>query len=480
MKLAGKIETPDEVKAHLQELSDFQIPVRLFSKEGVFLSKGSLTCEIESGGALSYSPVPPDGARYVTVVFHYSYEVSACVFQTRPLQIENGKLHLELPASILLFDRRKSFRIQPSKKQPVVIRMTIPGKGEIRLVAGDISAGGFSMLIPARMNFFRIGMTLSLSVELSGEDEIKCRVLIRGLFSFLDITRVGCEFSDISEKDRSNVVSYCVRRELEMRNAPDHARGNGWKNLNVFIVDEASGKKPYSFLEDFFSLKTVAPLNALHLLKQMPPDLLVINAGNAGARLILQAVSRDPLLKELPLILIGKKSIHANAHSGAVIAISPPYKNKYLLKSIKEFVEKIRLSKEVGQSYWQYFTGDGKRIVIVDPEGNLTSFSFQALENNEFKLHWIRTQEGLIGQIEAARPDVLLLDSETGGMDPGTLCRLMNLNKVLKDIPKIRLISGGDAPQSKLFENAGISFLAKPIGTEKLVEVVNKALGREM
>ncbi|MFH0729108.1 MAG: PilZ domain-containing protein [Pseudomonadota bacterium] len=479
MKLAGKVDSQNDVKAHLQELSDFQVPVRLFSKEGVFLSKGSFSFEVENGGSLSFTPIPPNWSQCTTVACHYSHQISACTFQTRLLRVENSKLYLDRPPAILFFDRRKYFRIKPSKAQPVLIRFAVPGKAGMRLPARDISGGGFSVLMPSRMDFFSIGMTLLLRVELPGEETIECRVTVKSIFSFLNITRIGCEFGDISEKVRSTVMSYCVRRELEMRNAPD-IRENDSKNLNVCIVDEASGKKPYSFLEVFFSITMVEPLNAIHYLKQKPPDLMVINAENAGARLILQAISRDPLLKELPLILICKKSTRTNSRSGAGIVITSPYKKKYLLKSMKEFVEKIRLSKEIGQSCWPYFTGDGKRIVIVDPQGNLSPFTFQGLEKIEFKLHWVRAEEGIIGRIEAARPDVLLLDSETGGMDPGTLCRLMNLNKVLKNIPKIRLISGGDAPQSKLFENAGISFLSKPIGTERLFEVVNKALGREM
>lgn len=477
MKLAGKLEKPDEVKAHLQELSDFQVPVRLFTMEGKFLSKGCFSCEFNSDESLFFSPVPSTWSQYATLACHYSYQLSACAFQARPLIVKNSKLHIELPASILFFDRRKYFRIQPSKNRPVVIRFAIPGKCEMRVSASDISGGGFSVLVPARMNFFSIGMPLFSRIALSGEEKIECRVTVKGVSSFLDVTRVGCEFDDIFEKDRSLVMSYCVRRELETRNAPD-ARENQWKKLNLCTIDEASGNKPYSFLEGLFYIKTIEPLNAISHLRQTHPDLMMLNTDNAGARLVLQTVSRDPVLKELPLILLGRKRPNAKARSGGLLSIRTPYKKPYLLKAMKEFVENIRLSKEVGQSYWQYFTGEGKKIVIVDPLKNLASFSFKTLENIEFQLDWVNGGEGIIGQLEAARPDVLLIDNETGSLDPGTLCRLMNLNKVLKNIPKIRLIAGGEVPHSTLFENSGMSFLAKPLEMEKLVESINKALGR--
>jgi CheY-like chemotaxis protein len=477
MKLAGKLEKPDEVKAHLQELSDFQVPVRLFTKEGKFLLKGCFSCEFNSDASLFFSPVLSDWSQYATLACHYSYRLSACAFQARPLGLQNSQLQLDLPASILFFDRRKYFRIQPSKNRPVVIRFAIPGKSEMRVSASDISGGGFSVLVPARMNFFSIGRPLFTRLALSGEEKIECQVTVKGLFSFLDVTRVGCEFNDICEKDRSVVMSHCVRRELETRNAPD-ARENQWKQLNLCIIDEASDPKPYAFLEGLFYVKTIEPLNAISHLRQTRPDLMMLNTDNAGARLVLQTVSRDPVLAQLPLILLGRKRTNANARSGGLLSVRTPYKKPYLLKTMKEFVENIRLSKEVGQSYWQYFPGEGKKIVIVDPLKNLASFPFKALEDLEFQLDWVKGGEGILGQIEVARPDVLLLDNETGSLDPGTLCRLMNMNKVLKNIPKIRLIAGGEVPHSTLFENSGMSFLAKPLEMEKLVESINTALGR--
>jgi CheY-like chemotaxis protein len=479
MKVAGKIEELDELKAHFQHLSDYQIQVHLFTRGGKFLSKGRFLFEAERDEGLCLSPIPLNWSDHADMSFHYCYGERSCAFQTQPIGKNKRYLQLRLPGSVLLFDRRKYFRVQPSPVEPIIIRLRLPDKPEIRLTASDISGGGFSALVPRQMGFFSTDLVMPVGLEFPHEGKISAQAMIKGIYSFLDVMRIGCEFTQIDENKRGAVISYCVRRQLEKRNAPPEMEGKDQGKPRVCFIDSNCAAETYDFLKSMFSLETVDHLNAIGRLRQRPVDLIVLNTDHAGARLILQTLSRDRALQGLPLILLGRNQ-NTCQRAGAVTPISIPYKQPFLVNTMKEMIGRVQLSDRIAASYYHCFVGEGKKIVVLDPLKKLGSLPVKALEDLEFQLCWIQEEVDILTKLEAACPDLLLLDSETGAMDPATLCRLLNFNKVMRGIPKIRLLSGGEPPQSSLFDNAGIHFLSKPFDADQLIQSVNRALGWEL
>jgi CheY-like chemotaxis protein len=479
MKVAGKIEELDELKAHFQHLSDYQIQVRLFTRGGKFLSKGRFLFEAESEEGLCLSPIPLNWSENAVISFHYCYGERSCAFQTQPIGTNRRYLQLRLPGSVLLFDRRKYFRVQPSPAEPVTIWLRLSDKPEIRLAASDISGGGFSALVPRQMGFFSTDLTMPVGLELPHEGKISAQAMIKGIYSFLDVMRIGCEFTQIDENIRGTIISYCVRHQLELRNAPPGIEEKDQRKPRVCFIDSSYADRAYDFLKSMFVLETVDHLNAIGRLRQRPVDLIVLNTDHAGTKLILQTLSRDRALQGLPLILLGRNQ-NTCQRAGAVMSIGIPYKQAFFVNAMKEMIGKVRLSNRIAGSYYRCFMGGGKKIVILDPLKKLSSFPFKALEDLEFQLRWIQEEADILTKIEAVRPDLLLLDSETGAIDPATLCRLLNFNKVMRGIPKIRLLSGSEPPQSSLFDNTGIHFLGKPFDSDQLIQSVNRALGQEL
>lgn len=480
MKVDAKITRPEEIQRHLQEISDFQISIKLFADTGKFLKKGFFSCEVDQDDSLHFIPIPASWTEYRLLTCQYNYNEKIYVFKTRSLDIERGHLSMAMPESIMVFERRKYFRVTPAKDQPVSVSLGIPDRVDLRTHVSDISGGGFSVLLPQRMAFFQVGMRVSACVELPDGKQINAQVVVRGKNRFMSIMRVGFEFWGLPDNARNEIMSYSVHRQLAMREATAKAGDKGWQAPRVCIVDSNAQKNVYSYLREKFVIEIVDHLNAINHLRKRPYDLIVLNGNDAGARLVLQTASRDHVLKEVPLIVLGKSNGYAKDRTGGLMSIQTPYKKKYLLKSMVDFINDARMSRQIEGAYWQYFAGGGKKIMVVDPQNNLGAFPFNILEDLGFQLFKINGEMGIIGQIEKAFPDLLLLDSETGSMDPTTLCRLINMNKVAKKIPKIRLLSGGEMPQSSLFDNTGLHFLNKPLDIEHLLQGVNKALGRNI
>lgn len=480
MKIDAKITRPEEIQRHLQEVSDFQISIKLFTETGQFLKTGIFFCEFDQDVGLHFIPIPPRWSEFPLLTCQYHYNEKICVFKSRSLEIGRGHLCMGMPESIMVFERRKFFRVTPAKDQPVSVTLGIPDRADLRTHASDISGGGFSVLLPQRMAFFQVDMRLSACVELPDGKEIQAQAVVRGKHNFMNIMRVGFEFLWLPEDERDKIMSYSVHRQLAMREATAQAGDKGWHAPRVCIVDSDAPKTVYSYLREKFVIETVDHLNAISHLRKRPYDLIVLNGKDAGARLVLQTASRDHVLKEVPLIVLGQANGHVKNRAGGLMSIKTPYKKKHLLKSMVDFIGKARLSNQIEGAYWQYFTGGGKKIMVVDPQNNLGAFPYKILEELGFQLFRVEGAMGIIAQIEKVLPDLLLLDSETGSMDPTTLCRLMNMNKVVKKIPKIRLLAGGDIPQSSLFDNTGLHFLNKPLDIEQLLQGVNKALGRNL
>jgi CheY-like chemotaxis protein len=478
MKVVGKIEKIDELKAHFQHLSDNQVQVRLFTRGGKYLSRGRFIFEAESDAVLCLSPIPLNWSDQAVLSFHYICEERSCAFQARPISARSTRcLQVALPGSVLLFDRRKYFRVQPSKREPVTIRIRLPDKPEIRLNACDVSGGGFSVLVPRQMAFFSMDLTMPVAIELPHEERISGQVLIKGVHPFLDVMRIGCEFIQIGENARGVLTSYCMRRQVELKNAPPDVEEKNARKPHVCLIDTGCAAGAYGFLKPLFTFEVIDHLNAIGRLRQQPADLIVLNTDHAGAKLILQTLTRDRGLQSLPLILLGRTQ-NTTRRTGAVMPIHIPFKQPFLISAMKEMVGKVRLSNRIAGSYYRCFTGGGKKIVVLDPLKRLGALPFKTLEDLEFQLCWIQDEHDILAKIETACPDLLMLDSETGAVDPATLCRLINFNKAMRSIPKIRLLSGGEPPQSSLFDNTGIHFLGKPFDADQLIQSVNQALGR--
>ena len=474
MKLTGKIEQPDDINAHFQELSDYQTPVRIYREDGQYSSKGRFLFDTDGDGLLRCRPaIPIECAPDRPVSFRYNLEEKVFAFKIFPLGVEGRILSFELPKSVPLFERRGNFRVQPSREAPVIVRPSFPGHPELLMNVADFSSNGFSFHFPRGREFFSPGTEFSARIHLPGNSRISGQAVVKNLSPFFGVTRVGCEFSGLCDADRQQISSYCMRRQMETKSVPV-SFPNG-KGARICIIDSTKGREDYEALTRLFDVEIVPHLNALKYLYSTPPKLIVLMVDHAGAKLISQALGRDQRFKELPLVLVGN-NLKPKERAAGVVTIGTPYKQPLLVKSVSELLYQAGLSRKAEADFYRCFLGNGKSIAMVDPLGRLKAVRFRILEDLEFAVRWIKTPDAVIPQVEAAAPALIVMNSDTGAMDPAALSRLINFNKNLKAIPKIRLISGAPPPESYLFENAGIHFLEESFSEEELLRGVNRAL----
>ncbi len=482
MKIAGRIETPAAVAKHMAMVADNQIPVRLFADEGKLIAKGFLFFDADSGEPLRFSPTPPDWSAHSSLTAHYVFEDRSSVFKTTPLRAVHPHLHLSLPEGVVLFDRRVHFRVPPDPAMPVRIRLRVPELPEILLSARDISRGGFSVLVPRRIAAFEKNRTCPVTVELPGVGAVRLAATVKGVFPFLKVMRVGWAFA-FQDKDMAaceRILAYCLSRLDALKRSGGTPSGHdNEKRARICLIDTEAAAEEYAFLKRLFVLEQVGYMEALSRLRRRAPDLVVVNTRPAGANLILQSLSRDARFSELPLVLLGRGG-KIKPRPGAVATVRTPYKQAFLIKTMTTVLEQNRLSLAVDRSYYRCFSGEGKKITLVDPNRNIPRCEMKVLEACGFCLHWVCDRTGIMTAIEAMAPDLLILDNDTGDIDPASLCRLINLNKSIKHIPKIRLIQGPGPVSTRLLSDAGLFFLSRPFDADQLLGTVHHALGHPL
>ena len=118
-----------------------------------------------------------------------------------------------------------------------------------------------------------------------------------------------------------------------------------------------------------------------------------------------------------------------------------------------------------------------KHIMIVDDEEDVVSTLKIRLEANGYQ---VSSSYGArsIGDIEAAKPDLILLDIMMPEMDGFAVMRELKRKHELSQIPVIVLSAKPKQTMIGLFNPEGIAgYISKPFEAKELLDLISKTLG---
>ncbi|MGD0017538.1 MAG: response regulator [Verrucomicrobiia bacterium] len=122
-----------------------------------------------------------------------------------------------------------------------------------------------------------------------------------------------------------------------------------------------------------------------------------------------------------------------------------------------------------------------KKILVVDDEGAMTRMLKRNLEaTNRYD---VRTENSSADALAAAReflPDLILLDVIMPGLDGGGVAAKMREDQRLSKTPIVFLsaIVKKEETQATGGNIGGLTFLAKPVKLDDLVDCIEKHLGK--
>jgi len=124
--------------------------------------------------------------------------------------------------------------------------------------------------------------------------------------------------------------------------------------------------------------------------------------------------------------------------------------------------------------------GTRTKLLIIDDEDDFCFFLKANLENTgEFDV--LTTSSGKEG-IEIARgekPDLILLDINMPEMSGGEVAQILSDRPETKAIPLVfltALVTKGDLGDEDMAKIGGYNYIAKPIATKELLDVIGKIL----
>ena len=117
-------------------------------------------------------------------------------------------------------------------------------------------------------------------------------------------------------------------------------------------------------------------------------------------------------------------------------------------------------------------------ILVADDEPSiLLSLQF-LLQKAGYQVRTARDGEEALKAVEAAAPDLILLDAMMPKRDGYDVCQSLRADPAYRDIPIIMLTAKGrDIERQKGLALGATDYVTKPFSTRELVETVRRHLG---
>lgn len=123
----------------------------------------------------------------------------------------------------------------------------------------------------------------------------------------------------------------------------------------------------------------------------------------------------------------------------------------------------------------------GKKILIVDDDKALLDITARYLKKAGFEILTLEDSSKAMKKIEAAAPDVVIVDLMMPNIDGLHLLKSIKENKGFRKIKTIAISAKSfEFDKNRAYEMGAQSFLKKPLDYEKLVEIINRVIKDEM
>lgn len=121
-----------------------------------------------------------------------------------------------------------------------------------------------------------------------------------------------------------------------------------------------------------------------------------------------------------------------------------------------------------------------KKILVVDDEPDMVKAIALRLEASGFEVTLAYDGQEAMDKVQAARPDLIILDLMLPRIDGYKVCRLLKFDVKWRDIPIIMLTARAQESDKIMGQEVGAdAYLTKPFKTEELMATVNQLVKQD-
>ncbi len=210
------------VDSYVREITEQDVPVRVVINNVIVLDDCRLVCRAENEKDLFIQAGPGDYPDSGSVSLTCAYLNSMYSFESRIVElkmIDPQHMHLKIkfPEKISKEERRKHIRVQPTESNPIQLRLAAPDSDFIDVETMDISGGGVSFMMTEIESTFKSGDELYLDISLPKYGNLYALAAVRNVIHLMDLTRIGVEFSHMSEDAYNIIMRYVAALEMQKR-----------------------------------------------------------------------------------------------------------------------------------------------------------------------------------------------------------------------------------------------------------------------
>jgi c-di-GMP-binding flagellar brake protein YcgR len=214
-------EKQQDIERQLQEISELSMPVSTVINDTVTLTDCRLICRTDNEKELfiqvTSGDYPAVGDVKLTCTNPKAlYTFASKIISRKEIDSQDYMyFKIQFPDKITERERRQHFRVRPSATNPIQIRLALPDSDTIDVEVMDIGGGGISFAVQKHLNYFNVGDSLYLDINLPTYGWVSALVEVKNITILQSMVRIGVEFSRISEDAYKMIMQYVTAKIME-------------------------------------------------------------------------------------------------------------------------------------------------------------------------------------------------------------------------------------------------------------------------
>jgi c-di-GMP-binding flagellar brake protein YcgR len=210
-----------DMEKQLQEISELSIPVSVVINDNITLTNCRLIFKTDDSKELFIQVTSGSYPETGDVKLTCAHPKALYTFESRIIsqkQIDSQDymyFKIQFPDTITEEEKRKYFRVRPSKTNPIQIRLAVPDSDSINVEVMDIGGGGISFALLKSVNYFNIDDSLYLDINLPTYNWLSALVVVKNIAIQQNMVRIGVEFSRVSEDAYTMIMQYVTGKMME-------------------------------------------------------------------------------------------------------------------------------------------------------------------------------------------------------------------------------------------------------------------------
>lgn len=348
--------------------------------------------------------------------------------------------------------------------RPIPVRCALPDGAIIEVVASEISQEGLRFYTSDSPAPLSVGQSLRFNFDAPGLEGVKVSATIQDSSRILDMRCFRAHFEEISEGAQSKLTQH--QSDRGSQNDEEAEEGATSDREVLFVIDDPEVRERYSFLDRHFNVIHSESFDVITKLLSTSPDAILLNPCLPDTPMVPQILAKHPILKETPVIEIQTRKRRT---PGMFFASLPfPLDEAQAFETLYRAIKAKEISRILREGEFSGPFKTGISILLVDDSSATEAYDLEVLQSLDCDVKRIADLKLLYHSFAWSTPDVIAIDEDAKEIDARTVCRLLNMNRELKDVPKLLLSKKrgrGNSDRSGLFS----SVLTKPFTTKQLL-----------